>query len=111
MTPLLTRKLALESPSSAPDGAGGLTVTWTELGTLWAEIVPRAGREVVSGDRETSVQRHRITVRGAPVGSERRPQADQRFREGVRVFDILSVSEADPVGRYLVCDVEERPGT
>ena len=107
--PKLTRKLALETPSSVPDGAGGLSITWVELGTLWAEITPRAGREVDSGGRNTPLQRHRITVRGAPVGSQQRPQPDQRFRAGDRVFNILSVAEFDPAGRFLVCDVEERP--
>jgi len=107
--PSLTRKLALETPSTTPDGAGGLTLVWVELGTLWAEIAPRAGREVDSGGRDTPLQKHRIMVRGAPVGSDRRPQPDQRFREGTRVYNILSVAEIDATGRFLVCDVEERP--
>jgi hypothetical protein len=46
-------------------------------------------------------------VRGAPVGAQRRPKAEQRFRDGTRLFRILSVTERDPQGRFLICQTEE----
>ena len=49
----------------------------------------------------------RILVRGAPAGSPSRPRADQRLREGARVFDILTVTEHDPAGRFLEIRAEE----
>lgn len=105
--PRLDRALLLETPERVPDGAGGVTVTWAALGTLWAELRPGAGRE--RSGRVTTVSRSpwRIIVRGAPVGSAARPQPDQRFREGQRIFAILAVTEADPTGRYLMCHAEE----
>lgn len=51
--------------------------------------------------------RYRIIVRGAPVGAARRPRPDQRLRDGTRIFDILTVTEADPAGRYLDILAEE----
>ena len=45
--PLLNRCLVLEAPVSMPDGAGGLVESWAELGTLWAEVSPRSGREAL----------------------------------------------------------------
>ncbi len=49
----------------------------------------------------------KITVRAAPVGAPSRPRADQRFRAGSRLFHILSVTEADPMGRFLLCQARE----
>ena len=46
---------------------------------------------------------YRITVRSAPPGSPARPEPDQRFVEGARVFRIQAVKEHDPGGRFLTC--------
>ena len=48
-----------------------------------------------------------VLVRGAPVGSAARPRPEQRLREGERIFDILTVTEHDPAGRYLEIVAEE----
>lgn len=103
----LTRKLTLEERASTPDGSGGFDVTWISRGTLWAEISARSGREdFLSGEIRPRV-RYRIIVRAAPVGAPSRPRTDQRFREGLRIFDILTVAEHDVHGRYLEIVSEE----
>lgn len=103
----LSRRLTLEAREVAPDGSGGQAVSWRPLGELWAEVAVRTGREVFAGERPGSRVMYRILVRGAPVGAPSRPRAEQRLREGDRVFDILAVAEADPAGRYLEIVAEE----
>ena len=103
----LNRKLALEAPDRVADGAGGFTETWVERGTLWAEVIARAGREAMSGSVVLSNTAYRITVRAAPFGAPSRPAPEQRFRDGTRVFRIESVAERDPTGRFLTCYCEE----
>lgn len=103
----LSRRLVLEERRALADGLGGVTETWAALGTLWAEVLPGAGREVAGEEVVLSSVPCRITVRGAPVGNPRRPRAEQRFRDGLRMFRILSVVERDPAGRYLVCVARE----
>lgn len=102
-----SRKLVLEGRESAADGAGGFAVSWQPLGVLWAEMSARTGREDFSGGAPLSRVRYRIVLRGAPVGAPSRPRADQRLREGARIFNILSVAESDPHGRYLEIIAEE----
>ena len=109
--PRLNRKLVLEAPSREPDGAGGYIPGWEQLGTLWATIKPRSGRETDSPAGALSLNAFRITVRGAPVGSPRRPTPDQRLRDGARIYMILAVAEADPSGRYLTCEAREETAT
>ena len=103
----LNRSLVLEAPERVPDGAGGYVNGWVPLGTLWAEVVARTGREKQGEAVPVSTVGYRITVRGAPIGTTSRPQPDQRFREGARLFRILAVTERDPDGRYLTCFAEE----
>ncbi len=106
----LNRLLVLEQSVRLSDGAGGFTQSWAPVGSLWAEIVPGAGGN--SGGEEVTLSsvRYRITVRGAPEGSPRRPVPEQRFREGARVFLILAVTEHDPQGHHLTCFArEEKP--
>ncbi len=109
--PRLNRPLRLEDPQATSDGAGGFDITWVELGQHWAEVDALAGRE--SGRRGTSVslQRYRITLRAAPVGSPARPKPDQRFREGSRIYKIDAVAERDMDGRYLICFATEELAT
>ena len=103
----LTRPLVLEAPERVPDGSGGFTESWIALGTLWAEVVPGSGRENAGAAGPVSRQSLRISVRAAPQGAPDRPQVDQRFRDGDRLFRILAVTERDAEARYLTCNCTE----
>ena len=107
----LNRLLTLEQSVSTPDGAGGFSTSWQAVGTLWAEVVPGAGRETGGEEvRQASVP-YRITLRGAPVGSPRRPLPGQRLTQAGRVFQVLAVTEKDPAGQYLICFAREEAPT
>jgi head-tail adaptor len=105
--PHLNRALVLEGVVRTADGAGGFTEAWAALGTLWAEVLPGSGSDVLGEERMLSAVPYRVTVRGAPFGSASRPKAGQRFREGLRLFLIQAVTERDPDGRYLTCFARE----
>lgn len=103
----LNRLLTLEERVAEPDGSGGHALAWRAIGALWAEMTARAAREDFVAGRPLPRVGYRIVVRAAPVGAPSRPLAEQRLREGGRVFDILAVAEADPTGRYLEILAEE----
>lgn len=105
--PRLNRALILEAPEHVSDGAGGFTQVWLPLGTLWAEITARTGRETDHVGTPVSQVGYRIVVRGEPFGAASRPKPEQRFRDGQRRFTIHAVAERDPDGRYLTCFAEE----
>lgn len=106
--PTLSRRLILEERVATPDGAGGYVVAWRALGTIWADVRPRSAREEFIGERPRARAGYRIVVRSAPGGAPSRPRPDQRFREGERVFDILTVSDRDE--RFLEILAEEGGG-
>lgn len=103
----LNRQLVLEAPTRVADGAGGYDQGWSVLGTLWADITARTGREVTDGTVHLSSTGYRITVRAASYGAPSRPAPEQRFRDGARVFRIEAVADQDPTGRYLTCYATE----
>ena len=106
-TPRLDRRMELEEPQRVADGAGGFQLSWVTLGVLWAELRPGTGREAAGEEVLVAQVPYRITVRGAPVGSEARPKPEQRLKDGTRVFTILAVSERDARGQYLTCFARE----
>ena len=82
----LLRRLVLEERQRMPDGSGGFAVAWVPLGTLWADVTARAGREDFIAGRPRPRVRYRILVRGRRRDAVA-AAAEQRLREGARVFD------------------------
>jgi head-tail adaptor len=111
MRPLLNRLLALEEAVRVPDGGGGSSLTWVERGKLWAEVRPLRAGEGAGESVTVSTAALRITVRAAPAGAPSRPRAEQRFREGERVYRIHAVTEIDGRMRYLACQASEEVRT
>ncbi|WP_415012735.1 head-tail adaptor protein [Amaricoccus sp.] len=91
----LSRQLVLEERITAPDGAGGYAVEWRALGSIWADVRPRSASETFVGEQPRARVIYQIVVRSAPVGAPSRPRPDQRFREGLRAFEILTVADRD----------------
>lgn len=108
-TPRLTHQFVLEGPVDLPDGGGGMSRSWSTLGTLWGALDSRSAGERVAGGREIATLTHRITIRSAPMGSPQRPTEAQRLRRGDRIFAIRGVAEADEGPGYLELFVEEGP--
>ncbi len=68
------------------DDAGQVIETWTETATVWASILPIAGREYFNASGERAEVTHRI---GIVYGVSLAPR--DRVEYGDRVFDIKSV--------------------
>lgn len=105
--PHLNCEMILEAPDRVGDAAGGYIDGWSVLGTLWAELTARTGRERALSGAPTAQVAYKIVVRGAPYGSIERPKPEQRLRYGSRIFHIEAVAERDPEGRYLTCFANE----
>lgn len=103
----LNRQLVLQKPERLHDGAGGFVQGWTPLGTVWAQVIARTGRQSAGVAAPISRVGYKIIVRAAPANSPARPHPEQRFCEGSRVFRILAVAEDDQDGRYCICTAQE----
>lgn len=98
----LNRRLVLQAPVEADDGAGGVTRSFEAVTTLWAQVLPLAAGADVTADRPGAVLRYRIVIR-------RRDDVTTRHRlvEGARVYRVLAVQESTD-RRFLEIAAEER---
>ena len=99
----LHRRLTLEEPVEAPDGAGGVTRSFSAAATLWASVEPVSARGGVAADALGANVTHRIRIRaGADVTLR------HQFRDGDAVFRVIAIRERDR--RFLDIDAEEHQG-
>jgi SPP1 family predicted phage head-tail adaptor len=98
----LRLRIAFEKPLLDPDGMGGAALIWDPVATIAADVTPMRTDERTIGEGVEQVTRHRITIRSRDDVS-----AGDRFRLGVRIFAIRSVTDPAEDGRWLVCLCEE----
>jgi head-tail adaptor len=98
----LDRRLVLEAPVEADDGAGGVTRGYGTVTTLWAKVRAVRARADVAADSLAALVTHSIVVR-AP----RALTTLHRFRDGARIFRVVAFRET-PDRRFLAIDAEER---
>jgi SPP1 family predicted phage head-tail adaptor len=98
----LRLRVALERATPATDGAGGATLTWSEVANLAAEVTPVSADErgIGEGPGDLTLQRIVIRKRADIFGGD-------RFRLGERVFRIRTITDPAEDGRYLICICEE----
>lgn len=100
---LLNRRLALEAPVESADGAGGVTRSYEAIATLWASVTPVSARGDVEAAQLGATVTHRIGIRFSPDIT-----INHRFRDGTRVFRIISLRERGGGKRFLDIAAEER---
>lgn len=91
----LRHRVQLQAPNETSDEAGGSSISWENVATLWAEITPlQAGRyERVFAEQLGERLTHRITLRyRADINST------QRILFGERLFNIRSVVNVGEAG-------------
>lgn len=95
-------ELVLEAVSTSPDGAGGYTESWTEVGAVFARIEPLAASSRYGADQTLETVTHRVTLRHRAD-----LRSGMRLRRLERLFLVATVHDPDETGRYLVCTVTE----
>lgn len=94
----LNQRLILEAPVETPDGAGGVARSYESAATLWASVVPVSARDQMDAAQRGVTVTHRIALRYSADISSR-----HRFRDGARIFRIVSLRDHD--GRKRVLDI------
>jgi SPP1 family predicted phage head-tail adaptor len=98
----LNRRLVLEAPIETDDSAGGVTVTYQTVTTLWANVTPVSARGDVVADRAGAAVTHRIMLRARNDVTTR-----HRFQDGSAVYRIAALRESAD-RRFLLIDAEQR---
>jgi SPP1 family predicted phage head-tail adaptor len=59
----LNRRLEIQAPTKAPDGMGAFTTTWKTLDTVWAELKPLRGNELLEAMQVNANVSGKIIIR------------------------------------------------
>ncbi len=99
---MLRHELSLQSAQRAGDDAGGFAEAWVEIATVFARLEPAQAKSFFRAGQRMEEVTHQITIRHrADVAS------GMRFELQGRAFLILSISDPDETGRYLICMTKE----
>jgi len=98
----LGRRLVLDAPVDADDGAGGVTTTYQAVTTLWARVVPLTARADIAANSLGAALRYRIVIRKRGDVTTR-----HRFQDGERIYRIVAGQESAD-RRFLEITAEER---
>lgn len=83
------RRLSFEAPVETADGAGGVTRTWQQVVSLWAEVTPLTARADISAISLGATVTHRIVIRAGRTVTNR-----HRFVDGTRIYRVIAARES-----------------
>lgn len=98
----LDRRVTIEAPVRTEDGAGGATVSWSHVATVWGRVETLSATERDRTGRLDGIATHRVTIRahsGVTSG--------QRIVLGERILTILATRPAGRGDQYLVLETQE----
>lgn len=86
--------MTVQQCTSASDGAGGLSTTWTTLTTCWASVEPLSGRELLRAQSVQSDVSVRVRMRyNSQITTSHRLSHSGKVYEIVGVIDLESRHE------------------
>ena len=97
----LTRKIAINAQVTAPDGQGGVTVTWSNVANPYACIKPTSGNEKLHSDRLNAEGLATVIIRY-------RTNIDERMKvtyQG-RDYQIRSIVDIEEMHEWLELVIE-----
>lgn len=76
----LRHRVIIQTPTESVDVLGGISKSWATHATVWAEVQPLSGRELLEAAKTTSRVSHRVTIRElSTVTPKMRISYDSRY--------------------------------
>jgi len=92
-------KVTAQDFTTTSDGAGGLTQTYSDTHTFYADIEPQTGREAIEAEQLIGKQPYKFTTRySSEVASI---DNESRIKFGTRYFNIHSVINLNEENEFL----------
>lgn len=103
----LRHRVKLQQRSTAQDASGGQVTTWSDVATVWADIQPLSGRELLAAQAVNSEVSHQIVIRWQPAFATPKSVAALRILYGSRIFNIAAALNEDERNRTLTLQATE----
>lgn len=98
----LRKRITLQHKVGTRDAYGQAINTWSDIATLWAEVVAVSGAEGLHGLQVESEVKQKVTVRYRAELADPRGVNAWRFSFDGRIFDIEACLFDDMKKRYVV---------
>lgn len=92
----LRHRISIEYPSEVTDSFGGVSTSWVEHESRWAEVVPLTGKPLTSAQQIHAESTHRVRIRHLEL------EPSFRLKFGNLILEPLHTSDIDNLGRELV---------
>lgn len=102
----LRHRVTIQSETRTADGAGGFTLTWADVATVWGAVEPLKGMERLRAQQIEAPVTHSVTIRHRTDVSTK-----ERIKFGTRLFNIRDVINPDERDRWLELLCEEGVAT
>lgn len=99
----LDQRITIERKQLTPDGMGGNSLAWVSIGSVWAHVRPKSGRETVGFERLNGETTYIFIVRNSIDVK----YSDRIVWDGVE-FNVDNIPK--PKGRALYMEVEATSG-
>ena len=103
----LRRRITIQQRSATKDTFGGQSTTWATIATVWADIEPMSGRELLAAQEVKSEVTHQITVRYQSIFADPKVVAGYRVLYKSRIFNIQSAMNEGERNRIVTLSVSE----
>lgn len=103
----LRKRLSFQTRATTQDVSGQQVNTWTTAFTVWGEIEPISGRELLAAQAVQSDVTHTVTVRYRSELAVPKVVAAMRIMYGTRIFNITSGMNEDERNRLVTLQVSE----
>ena len=103
----LRKRVTFQTRSTATDSFGGQINVWVDAFTVYAEVSPLSGRELVSAQAVQSEVSPQLTVRYRPDFSDPKSVSRMRAVYNGRTFNIHASINLDERNRQVTLSVSE----
>lgn len=97
----LRRRITIQQRSSSTDELGQPTTEWTDVATVWADVSPLSGRELLAAQAARAQINGMVTIRYQRQFSDPVAMAARRILYGSRILNITSSRDVDEMHQYI----------
>lgn len=97
----LRHRITIQQRSTTTDELGQPTTAWTDVATVWADVSPLSGRELLAAQAARAQINGTITIRYQRQFSDPVAMAARRVLYGNRILNITSARDIDEMHQYI----------
>ena len=98
---LLRKRIVLQSRPAPLDSSGSTSNVWTDVATVWGDLKPMSGRNLMAAQAVKSELSHEITLRYRPEFANPILASEMRVVYSGRYFNIHAVLNRDERNREI----------